>query len=232
MLAPLATASALLLAPIPPADAFQLPDVKQCVRAGGTLTLKVRRLEGAAAWRSATVKINGKRVLRVEDPRPARPIRVRDLPAKRFKLTVDARADDGRSATVSRNYHPCPPGGKPTVTFPAGAPPTTLVKRDLIRGTGVTAKPGQTLSVQYVMAAWSTRKVVDSSWSRGEPFEFELGSGMVIPGWDQGLEGMRVGGRREIVIPPRLAYGEAGAPPVIRSNETLISVVDLVAVRP
>ena len=231
MLATLAAASALLLAPIPPQDAFQLPDVKQCVRGGGTLTVKMRRLAGEAAWRSATVKINGKRVLRVTQPRPTRAIRVRDLPSTKFKLTVDARTDDGRSATVSRNYHPCPAGGRPTVTFPAGAPPTTLIKRDLIKGTGVRVRPGQIMRVHYVMAAWSTRKVVDSSWSRGEPFDFEFGSGQVIRGWDEGLKGMRVGGRRELVMPPRYAYGEDGVPPAIKSDETLVSVVDLIAVR-
>ena len=183
MLATLAAASALLLAPIPPQDAFQLPDVKQCVRGGGTLTVKMRRLEGEAAWRSATVKINGKRVVRVTDPRPARAIRVRNLPSTKFKLTVDARTDDGRSATVSRNYHPCPAGGRPTVTFPAGAPPTTLVKRDLIKGTGVRIRPGQIMRVHYVMAAWSTRQVIDSSWAaaRAVRLRVRLRSG------DQGL---------------------------------------------
>lgn len=231
MLAALVSASALLLAPIPPQDAFRLPDVKQCVRGGGTLTLKVRRLAGEAAWQSATVEIDGKRVLQVADPRPARAIRVRDLPATKFKLTVDARTDDGRSATVSRNYHPCPAGGRPTVAFPAGAPPATLVKRDLIKGTGVRARPGQIMRVQYVLAAWSTRQVVDSSWARREPFDFEFGSGHVIEGWDQGLKGMRVGGRRELVMPPRYAYGDAGAPPAIKADETLISVVDLIGVR-
>jgi hypothetical protein len=89
VLATLAADSALLLAPIPAQDAFQLPDVKQCVRGGGTLTLKLRRLDGKAAWRSATVKINGKRVLRVTDPRPARALRVRDLPSTKLRSRTD-----------------------------------------------------------------------------------------------------------------------------------------------
>jgi len=119
---------------------------------------------------------------------------------------------------------------KPKVEKPNGAPPKKLVTNDLEEGTGPAAKAGDTVTVQYVGVNYKTGKEFDSSWSRSEPFPFELGSGGVIPGWEQGVEGMKVGGRRELIIPPGLAYGTAGAPPAIPPNETLIFVVDLEAV--
>lgn len=117
---------------------------------------------------------------------------------------------------------------KPEVTVPEGDPPKQLVENELIEGTGAEAKSGDEVTVQYVGVGYESEEEFDSSWSRNEPFSFQLGSGSVIPGWEQGVEGMKVGGRRELVIPPDLAYGEAGAPPSIGPNETLVFVVDLV----
>lgn len=119
---------------------------------------------------------------------------------------------------------------KPKVTVPKGAPPKQLVIKELEEGTGAEAKAGDEVAVQYVGVNYKNGKEFDSSWSRNEPFAFQLGVGQVIPGWDQGIEGMKVGGRRELVIPPELAYGEVGSPPAIGPNETLVFVVDLLAV--
>jgi peptidylprolyl isomerase len=119
---------------------------------------------------------------------------------------------------------------EPTVTRPTGAPPTTLVKRDLIVGSGPEAKAGQSVTVNYVGVLYSTGKVFDASWKRHEPFSFSLGRGQVIPGWDQGIAGMKVGGRRELIIPAPLAYGAKGSPPAIPPNAALVFVVDLLAV--
>src|SRR3954452_10944019 len=117
---------------------------------------------------------------------------------------------------------------KPVIPKPVGQPPASLQGRDVVQGNGKPAESGDTLTVQYVGVSWSTGQEFDSSWSRGkEPFKFKLGAGMVIPGWDQGLVGMRAGGRRELVIPPTLAYGPKGQPPAIAPNETLVFVVDL-----
>jgi peptidylprolyl isomerase len=122
--------------------------------------------------------------------------------------------------------------GKPKVTVEKGAkPPTELVSNELVEGSGEEAKSGDEISVQYVGVDYKSGKEFDSSWSRNaEPFSFTLGKGEVIPGWDQGLEGMKVGGRRELIIPPELAYGKAGSPPAIPSNETLVFVIDLESV--
>jgi len=119
---------------------------------------------------------------------------------------------------------------KPKVTVPKGAPPKKLVVKELEEGTGAEAQSDDEVTVQYVGVDYKSGKEFDSSWSRNEPFSFTLDAGEVIPGWDQGVAGMKVGGRRELVIPPELAYGEAGAPPAIGPNETLIFVVDLVEV--
>lgn len=119
---------------------------------------------------------------------------------------------------------------KPKVEVPKGAPPKKLVEEELVEGEGPTAEAGDEVTVQYVGVGFESGKEFDASWDRGEPFTFQLGAGQVIPGWDQGVKGMQVGGRRELIIPPGLAYGEAGAPPSIGPNETLIFVVDLVAV--
>ena len=119
---------------------------------------------------------------------------------------------------------------RPTITVPRGARPTTLRTRDLRVGTGAVAAAGMQVEVQYVGVAWSTGREFDASWNRGSTFRFNLGRRMVIQGWDQGVAGMRVGGRRELVIPPSLGYGERGAGAAIGPNETLIFVVDLVSV--
>jgi peptidylprolyl isomerase len=120
-------------------------------------------------------------------------------------------------------------GTKPTVTVPLKAP-TALEKTDLIVGTGAEAVAGKKISVQYVGVSQKTKKQFDASWDRGQPFSFVLGQGNVIPGWDQGVPGMKVGGRRELVIPADLAYGSQGAGDAIGPNEALVFVVDLVAV--
>lgn len=119
---------------------------------------------------------------------------------------------------------------KPKVVVPQGEPPKQLEKTDLIEGTGAEAKSGDEVTVQYVGVGFDSRKEFDASWNRGEPFSFTLGASEVIPGWDQGVEGMKVGGQRELVIPPELAYGETGSPPVIGPNETLVFVIDLLEV--
>jgi len=144
--------------------------------------------------------------------------------------------DDDESTSVSTDQSaPADSGGaadktKPKVTVPKSAPPAKLEVRDLEKGGGAEAVAGDEVTVQYVGVNYKNGKEFDSSWSRSEPFTFQLGSGMVIPGWDQGVEGMKVGGRRELIIPPDLAYGPEGAPPAIGPNETLIFVIDLVEV--
>ena len=112
-----------------------------------------------------------------------------------------------------------------------GGPPAELVVEDITVGDGAEAKPGQQVSVHYVGVAFSSGKEFDASYNRGEAFDFPLGGGQVIAGWDQGVAGMRVGGRRKLTIPPELGYGARGAGGVIRPNETLIFVVDLLGVR-
>jgi peptidylprolyl isomerase len=119
---------------------------------------------------------------------------------------------------------------KPKVTVPKGAPPQELEAKDLEEGTGAEAQSGGKVTVQYVGVDYRSGKEFDASWDRNEPFSFTLGASEVIPGWDQGIVGMKVGGRRELIIPPELAYGETGAPPAIPPNETLIFVVDLLEV--
>jgi len=120
---------------------------------------------------------------------------------------------------------------KPVVTIPAGDPPFQLIVEDLEVGEGAEATPGSRPSMHYVGVAWSTGREFDASWDRGDTFEFRLGAGEVIAGWDQGVAGMRVGGRRRLTIPPDLGYGSRGAGGVIKGGETLVFVVDLVAVR-
>ncbi len=116
---------------------------------------------------------------------------------------------------------------KPIVTVPAGNPPTELVIEDLVVGDGHEATAGKNVEVHYVGVSWSTGVEFDASWGRRETFSFGLGAGMVIQGWDQGVQGMRIGGRRQLTIPPHLGYGARGAGSAIKPNETLIFVVDL-----
>jgi peptidylprolyl isomerase len=118
---------------------------------------------------------------------------------------------------------------KPEVDFPGGEPPADLEIKDIWPGDGPEAKAGDTVSVHYVGVAFSSGEEFDASWNRGTPLSFKLGVGQVIPGWDRGVQGMKVGGRRQLTIPAHLAYGDRGAGP-IKPGETLIFVCDLVAV--
>jgi len=120
---------------------------------------------------------------------------------------------------------------KPEIDFPDGPPPEDLVITDISVGSGAEATPGNQVRVHYVGVAHSTGEEFDASYNRGAPLDFPLGAGRVIAGWDQGVAGMKVGGRRQLVIPPHLAYGDRGAGGVIKPGETLIFVVDLVDVR-
>ncbi len=120
---------------------------------------------------------------------------------------------------------------KPEIDFPGDEPPQDLVIEDEIVGDGTEATPGSTVVTHYVGVAHSTGEEFDASWNRGEPLAFRVGVGQVIQGWDTGLLGMRVGGRRKLTIPPHLGYGERGAGAAIKPGETLIFVVDLVDVR-
>ncbi|WP_109508282.1 FKBP-type peptidyl-prolyl cis-trans isomerase [Nocardioides speluncae] len=119
---------------------------------------------------------------------------------------------------------------KPEIDFPDFDPPADLVVTDETTGDGDEATSGSTVTVHYVGVAHSTGEEFDASYNRGEPLRFRLGVGQVIPGWDQGVAGMKVGGRRKLVIPPHLGYGDRGAGGVIKPGETLIFVVDLVGV--
>ena len=120
---------------------------------------------------------------------------------------------------------------KPEVRVPDGPPSYQLEIEDIVEGEGEEATPGRVVEVHYVGVSWSTGDQFDASWDRGDTFKFGLGKGQVIRGWDQGVAGMRVGGRRRITIPPNLAYGKRGAGGVIGPDETLVFVVDLVGVR-
>jgi peptidylprolyl isomerase len=120
---------------------------------------------------------------------------------------------------------------KPEIEFPGDTPPADLVIEDLKAGDGIEAKAGDTVSAHYVGVAHSTGEEFDASWNRGAPLDFRLGVGQVIAGWDEGIVGMKVGGRRQLVIPANKAYGERGAGAVIKPGETLVFVVDLVDVR-
>ena len=120
---------------------------------------------------------------------------------------------------------------RPVIEIPEGDPPVDLGIVDEVVGDGGPAMPGATVVVHYAGVSWSTGAEFDASWNRGMPFDFPLGAGHVIAGWDQGVAGMRVGGRRRLTIPPHLGYGDRGAGGVIAPGETLVFVVDLLAVR-
>jgi peptidylprolyl isomerase len=144
--------------------------------------------------------------------------------------TAGAGASSSIAAIPAADQSPAGVSGKaPTVVVPSGNPPTQLESADLIAGTGAAAADGDNVTVQYVLATYSSKGVVQSSWT-GQPFSFTLGQGQVIPGWDEGVVGMRVGGRRELIIPPSLGYGAQSPGPGIAANDTLIFVIDLLKV--
>lgn len=120
-------------------------------------------------------------------------------------------------------------GTPPSVVVPSGAPPTRLESANLIVGKGPAATAGDKVTVEYVLATYSTRKVIQSSWT-SQPFGFTLGEGQVIPGWDEGVLGMRAGGRRELIIPPSLGYGAQSPGAGVAVNDTLVFVVDLLKI--
>jgi peptidylprolyl isomerase len=142
-------------------------------------------------------------------------------------------SDDDSSSTQATAEQPAGDtnlNAKPEITVPDGAPPK-LEETEIVAGDGAEAKAGDEVTVQYVGVGYDSKEEFDSSWSRNEPFTFNLGTGEVIKGWDQGVAGMKVGGRRELKIPANLAYGPEGRPPTIGPNEPLIFVVDLLAVK-
>jgi peptidylprolyl isomerase len=138
----------------------------------------------------------------------------------------DAQTSGSETTTAT-----APERSKPDVRVPKGSPPKRLVIKDLIKGKGRVARSSDQVTVQYVGVDHKTGKQFDASWDRGQPFFFQLGGGQVIPGWDKGVAGMAVGGRRELIIPPKLAYGREGQPPAIRRNATLVFVIDLIKVQ-
>ena len=138
----------------------------------------------------------------------------------------EALAKSGEVA-VAKTPTSGPLASEPKVTPPSGAAPTKLVTKELIPGTGKEAKAGETVTVNYVGVLYKGGKEFDASWKRKEPFQFKLGQGQVIKGWDQGVAGMKVGGRRELIIPSELGYGATGSPPAIPANAPLVFVVDL-----
>lgn len=141
--------------------------------------------------------------------------------------TSDESLAKAGEVTVAKTPTSGPLATEPKVTPPSGPPPTKLEKKDLVVGTGKEAKAGETVTVNYVGVLYKGGKEFDASWKRKEPFQFKLGQGQVIKGWDQGVAGMKVGGRRELVIPAELAYGKTGSPPAIPPNAPLVFVVDL-----
>jgi peptidylprolyl isomerase len=159
--------------------------------------------------------------------------------ADQFAKTAEQQAKTQASAPAETTPAPtatkvAPSAGerdiatKPKIPKASGAAPKTLKVEDLIEGKGAAAKAGDKVSVRYVGVLFNNNKEFDSSWKRGKaPFELTLGQGQVIQGWDQGLVGMKVGGRRRLTIPPDLAYGAQGQPPTIPANSTLVFDVDL-----
>jgi peptidylprolyl isomerase len=148
--------------------------------------------------------------------------------------TTTAGSTAGESAVAGFPSIPAPspagkPGVAPTVIVPTTTPPTVLQAEDLFKGTGAVATNGKNLEVQYVLATYSTHKVIQSSWT-SSPFSFVLGAGTVIKGWEEGVVGMRAGGRRELIIPPSLGYGSSAPGGGIAKNDTLVFVVDLLKV--
>ena len=158
-------------------------------------------------------------------------------------LGISACGDDdegsaGREQQQSAETQTTPPkdalkdtATKPVIPKPTGTPPRKLVKEDIVKGKGPGAKPGDTVTVNYVGVNFSNGQEFDSSWDSGASFPVQLGAGMVIEGWDKGLVGIRKGGRRMLTIPPEMGYGAEGYPPDIPPNETLVFVVDAVSIK-
>jgi peptidylprolyl isomerase len=140
------------------------------------------------------------------------------------KLATAGAPTPAKAATTPTSG---PLSKEPSVTPPSGPAPSKLVVKEIIPGTGSEAKSGEMVTVNYVGVLYNGGKVFDASWKRKEPFQFTLGQGQVIPGWDQGVAGMKVGGRRELIIPSALGYGKTGSPPAIPANAPLVFVVDL-----
>lgn len=145
---------------------------------------------------------------------------------------TSSTAETGTSSTATPAKTPTsgPLSTQPKVTPSSGAAPKTLVTKEIIKGTGPEAKAGDSVTVNYVGVLYHGGKEFDASWRRSEPFTFALGKGQVIKGWDQGVAGMKVGGRRELIIPAELAYGKNGSPPTIPPSAPLVFVVDLLGV--
>jgi peptidylprolyl isomerase len=146
-------------------------------------------------------------------------------------LVAGCGSDSEQPAASTPAAASTPEATKPEVTVPKGKAPKKLQIKDLEVGSGPAAQPGQSVQVQYVGVSFANGRQFDASWDRGEPFTFQLGAGQVIPGWDQGVAGMKVGGRRQLVIPSDLAYGPQGSPPAIGPDETLVFVIDLLGVQ-
>lgn len=144
-----------------------------------------------------------------------------------IKVGEKASAKATEKTTAAKTPTSGPLSKEPKVAPPSGPAPSKLVTKDLIVGTGAEAKAGQTVTVNYVGVLYKGGKEFDASWKRNEPFSFTLGKGQVIAGWDQGVAGMKVGGRRELIIPSELAYKAQGSPPTIPPNAPLVFVVDL-----
>jgi peptidylprolyl isomerase len=146
-------------------------------------------------------------------------------------ITATTPAKTSSTASTPTTAAKTPTSGplskEPSVTPPSGPPPTKLVVKDIVKGTGAEAKLGKSITVNYVGVLYKGGKQFDSSWKRGEPATFSLAEGQLIEGWTQGIPGMKVGGRRELVVPASLAYGAKGSPPTIPPNAPLVFVIDL-----
>ncbi|HEY1689830.1 MAG TPA: FKBP-type peptidyl-prolyl cis-trans isomerase [Solirubrobacteraceae bacterium] len=149
---------------------------------------------------------------------------------KSIKTSTTTTATSTSSTASVKTPTSGPLSKEPKVTPPSGPAPEKLETKELIKGKGPEAKDGDTVTVNYVGVLYKNGKVFDASWKRKEPFTFELGKGQVIEGWDKGVVGMHVGGRRELIIPSEEAYGKKGSPPTIPANSPLVFVVDLLAV--
>lgn len=198
---------------------------------------------GLPAWRHLAGQRVGSRVLEVMPPRDGfgrrgnASVNVTGTDTLVFVFDILAAVPSaGHASGAAAGYRPGPglprvtvAGRGPVITVPRAAPPKALVTRILVAGRGPRLAPGETVVTQFTGVLWRTGAVFDSSWQHGDPQAFVLGSSQVIPGWNQGLAGQRVGSRVLLVIPPRLGYGKAGSPPVITGTDTLVFVIDVLA---